>query len=130
MKTFLIALISLAVVTAVGFAADANVGSAADIAAVTAAVHQKDSTMLIDEVHVVGAYALLRWHWNPEGHGYLAYKRVSGETCKQIAHGGSEGAVGNRGNGAKSTLAQSGVPTSVISQLCSNWKMGSPCPDY
>jgi hypothetical protein len=97
---------------------------------VTAAVRQNDSGKQVDEVHVVADYALLQWHWVPEGHGYLAYKRVSDEHWKLIASGGSEGAVGNKGNGATATLARSGVPATIVKALCSKWQSPSPCPDY
>jgi hypothetical protein len=130
MKTILIGFVSLVAVISGGIVAAADVGPAADIAAVKSAVHQKDPSMLIDEIHVIGDFALLKWHWNPEGHGYLAYKRVSGEAWKQIARGGSEGALGTKGNGAASTLTRSGVPTSIVGGLCSKWKMDSPCPDF
>ena len=130
MKSLVIGFMSLAFLTLTGFVAAANVGSAAHIAAVTAAVRQNDSGKHVDEVHVVADYALLKWHWVPEGHGYLGYKRVSDEHWKQIASGGSEGAVGNKGNGATATLARSGVPASIINELCSKWQSPSPCPDY
>ncbi|HLJ83544.1 MAG TPA: hypothetical protein VKT51_05170 [Candidatus Eremiobacteraceae bacterium] len=130
MKSIFVLLITLGSVIGAGLNAAADAGSTADIAAVTKAVHQRDASMLVDETHVVGDYALLQWHWNPEGHGYLAFKRVSGESWKQIAHGGSEGALGVKGNGAKSTLMKSGVPTSIVTRLCSDWKGTSPCPDY
>jgi hypothetical protein len=130
MKTILVGFASLVAVISAGVVAVADVGPASAIAAVKAAVHQKDAGMFIDEIHVTGDYALLKWHWNPEGHGYLAYKRVTGESWKQIAHGGSEGALGVKGNGAASTLAKSGVPASIVSELCLKWKLDSPCPDY
>ena len=130
MKSLVITFISLAVLTLTGFVAAANVGPAAHIAALSVAARQNDPGKHIDEVHVVADYALLKWHWVPEGHGYLAFKRVSGEHWKQIASGGSEGAVGNKGNGATATLARSGVPASIIKELCSNWRSPTPCPDY
>ncbi len=111
-----------------GLAFAANVGPKADIAGVSAAVVQSDSHKHVDEVHVVGDYALLKWYWIPEGHGFQVYKRVSGEKWKLIAKGGGEGDLDSPAHNAKTQMLASGVPASIANQLCIGWPTGNtPC---
>lgn len=114
----------------IGLAFAANVGSKSDIAGVSAAVVQGDAQKHIREVHVAGDYALVKWYWIPEGNGYQAYKRISGEKWKLIAKGGGEGDLGSPGHNAKTQMLANGVPASIANQLCTGWPAGNtPCSD-
>lgn len=101
-----------------------NVGSKADVAAVTAAAmkdwHAHD--FRTDGVHVVGDYALLRW-LGGYASGPAVYKRSSGEHWKRISFGG--------GMMDKPDLIRLVQSNSIAQQLCSGWpKSYSPCSGY
>ena len=96
------------------------IGSKADIAGVTAAVHKSDPHTQVGGVHVAGDYALLQLYFPPDGSGVAIYKRTSDEHWKPITKGGG-GALGG-------TVTSFGVPASIAKQLCSGWPQGSsPC---
>jgi hypothetical protein len=115
MRKFLAGLVALGSVFACSLLplSAADVGPKADVAAVKAAEHQKFPGDSVGDVHVVGNYALLQWYGNPEGSGPRAFKRVSGETWKNILSDG--GVVG------VSNLVQSGIPKATAQKLCSGW---------
>jgi len=125
----LVLILSAAAAVAAGSGA-LFVGSGADISAIKSA-ERTTYGGYVYAVHVAGGYAILKWLGNPEGHGYVGYHRVSGEVWQQIANGGGEGELGNKGNGAKSRLLHAGVPAAIVAKLCANWPSdANPCPDY
>ncbi len=117
MKNFVLGLFAV-VLLATGLALAADVGPKADVAAVKATALQKNPGSHFLGVHVVGDYALTDWYQG-EASGYGAYKRVSGETWKQVDWGG--GAI------TVDLLAKDGIPASTAHQLCSGWGDSSPC---
>ena len=117
MKKFVTGLVALSAL-ATGLALAADVGPKADVAAVRAYSNQKNPGQGLLGVHVVGNYALTDWY-KGEASGYGVYKRVSGETWKQLDWGG--GAI------TVDLLAKDGMPTSTAHQLCSGWGDSSPC---
>lgn len=116
MKLAIALVISLGFLTAITLAAD--LGPAADVAAVRAAAHAKYPASHTYGVHVVGNYALTDWD-EGDASGYAAFKRVSAEQWKQIDWGGGATDV--------SDLVQHGVPEPIARQLCSGWGDASPC---
>lgn len=105
MRRFLLLAVALMIVNA-GVSLAADSGPKADVAALRAAAGRPNAK--IENVRVVGNYAVLDWIVPPSG-GMTAYKRASGEHWKVIMSGG--GAFG------ASDLIRKGVPTAIAHKL-------------
>jgi hypothetical protein len=89
------------------------VGPAADVAAVKADILRRPGDT-VGGVHVAGDYALTQTYMGTEASGMWVYKRISGHKWKLIM-----------GGGGMPTF--SGIPKSVVSQLCAGWPKGYGC---
>jgi hypothetical protein len=104
MRKFLIGLFALTVLTT-GLAMAADSGPKGDIAALRAAAARPNTK--IENVHVVGNYAILDWIVPPAG-GESVYKRVSGKWKVLMSGGGAY---------VTSDLVNKGVPSSIAHKL-------------
>jgi hypothetical protein len=95
--------------------------SKADVAALTAMVHQEFGGTIMG-VHVVGNYALAVWSQPHICCPSAVYSRPSGEQWKRIAHSAGDSPLGT------DWVQANHVPASVGTALCAGWPKGyGPC---
>jgi hypothetical protein len=122
MKRFFIAL-AVFFVTTTSIAVAADTGSKADIAAVRALQLKLFPHDKIDQVHVIGDYAMFHVY-NLETTAHPVYERISGEKWKRIMPGAET-------TMSLSGMVYNGVPSSVARSLCAIWgPHNTPCMDF
>jgi hypothetical protein len=126
MRRFILGLAAAIAATA-GLALAADSGPKADVAALRALQLHLTPGLKIDQVHVVGNYAMLGTY-DQYSTSNPVYERISGEHWKKILPGGET----SMGVGA---MTAAGVPASVARKLCSAWTTAqlphnTPCMDY